>query len=322
MFLKAALQERFYRWALRGTPPEPTPIVLSQRRVYVLPTGQGVAFAGMLVLMLVAAMNYNLSLGYALVFLLAGLGTVTILHTFRNLAHLQILSGRTAPVFAGETASFRLNLVNLRDTARPGIRLNLPALPVIEVEVPAQGDVEAHLDLPAPRRGWLILPRVTLTTTYPLGLIRTWSYAAPDLRCLAYPTPAPEAPPLPAMPGAAGGDAQLADGNDDFAGLRRHQPSDPLRHVAWKAVARQDSGPLQTKLFSGAAAQSLWFDWAALPQTLDTEQRLSVLTRWICDAHAAGMDWGLRLPGCEIEPAGDDGHFHTCLKKLALYGTD
>lgn len=201
MALKAALQERFYRWALRGKPPEPTPIVLTQRRVYVLPTGQGVAFAGMLVLMLVAAMNYNLSLGYALVFLLAGLGTVTILHTFRNLAHLQILSGRTVPVFAGETAGFCLNLVNLRDAARPGIRLNLPARPVVEVEVPAQGDVEVRLDLPAPKRGWLAMPRVTLATTYPLGLIRTWSYAAPDLRCLAYPAPAPEAPPLPEMPG-------------------------------------------------------------------------------------------------------------------------
>ena len=319
MNLAARLQERFYRWALRGRPPEPTPIILTQRRVFVLPTGQGVAFAAMLVLMLVGAMNYNLSLGYALVFLLAGLGTMAILHTFRNLAHLQIMPGRCNPVFAGEPAGFGLILVNQRDAARPAIRLNLPGQAPVEVEVPALGNVEVRLDLPATRRGWLQLPRVTLFTTYPLGLIRTWSYAAPDLRCLVYPSPATSAPPLPASPGAAGGSAQTADGTDDFAGLRRHQLADPPRHVAWKAAARQDGGTLQTKLFSGAAAQTLWLDWAALPATLDIEQRLALLTRWICDSHSAGLSWGLRLPSCELGPAADEAHFHACLKQLALY---
>ncbi|MCZ7653204.1 MAG: hypothetical protein M5R42_01390 [Rhodocyclaceae bacterium] len=35
--------------------------------------------------MLIRAINYNLSLGYALIFLLAGLGLVALLRTFRNL---------------------------------------------------------------------------------------------------------------------------------------------------------------------------------------------------------------------------------------------
>jgi hypothetical protein len=35
--------------------------------------------------MLIGAINYNLSLGHALVFLLAGLGLVAMVHTFRNL---------------------------------------------------------------------------------------------------------------------------------------------------------------------------------------------------------------------------------------------
>ena len=45
-------------------------MILTQRRVFVLPTRQGLAYAVSLLVMLVGAINYNLSLGYALVFLL------------------------------------------------------------------------------------------------------------------------------------------------------------------------------------------------------------------------------------------------------------
>ncbi len=319
MNLSAALQERFFRWALSRQMPETLPIILTQHRVFVLPTRQGVAFAGALVVMLVGAMNYNLSLGYALVFLLAGLGTSAILHTFRNLAHLRIMPGRCEPVFAGEHASFGLILTNLRHSTRPAIFLNLPGQPSVEVEVPQEASIAVRLKLPTKHRGWLMLPRVTLATTFPLGLIRTWGYVMPDLRCLVYPAPAASAPDLFSTHGESGGASRHAAGMDDFAGLRGHQPADPPRHVAWKAAARQDAGPLLTKQFTGAAAQTLWLDWDALPAQFDTEARLSILARWICDAHAAGLAWGLRLPDSQCGPADDDAHYHACLKRLALY---
>lgn len=322
MSLAATLREVFFRWALRGRAPEASPITLTQRRVYVLPTRQGLAYAVALLVMLVGAINYNLSLGYALVFLLAGLGITAILHTFRNLVQLRIAPGRCEPVFAGELANFGIVLTNLRDETRPAIRLRLPAQTSIEVEILRQSSFEARLTLPAAHRGWLPLPRVTLETNYPLGLVRAWSYAAPDQRCLVYPAPAETAPPLPATPGEDGGAVRLAAGMEDFAGLRRHQPADPPRHVAWKAAARQNSGLLLTKLFTGAAAHTLWFDWDVMPATQDVETRLSVLTRWICDAHNAGLAWGLSLPGSELAPAGDDIHFHACLKLLALYAQE
>lgn len=317
--LAAFLQERFFRWALRGHAPEVSPIKLTQRRIFVLPTRLGLAYAVSLIVMLIGAINYNLSLGYALVFLLAGLGATAILHTFRNLAYLQISPGRCEPVFAGEHARFGIVLTNQRNESRPAIRLRLPGQAAVEIEIPEQAGFEVSLELPAARRGWLPLPRITLETNYPLGLIRAWSYAAPDQRCLVYPTPAGAAPPLPAMPGEDSGSAHIAAGMDDFSGLRLHQPADPPRHVAWKNAARQEEGPLLTKLFSGAAAQTLWLDWDMLEAYHDSELRLSLMTRWICDAHAAGITWGLRLSGKELTPDFSNAHFHACLKLLALY---
>jgi uncharacterized protein (DUF58 family) len=318
--LRARLRRGFFRWALRGRTAERLPIVFTQQRIYVLPSGAGVAFAIMLILNLVGTINYNLSLGYVWTFLLMGLGVLAILHTFRNLARLELLPGRCPPVFAGQEAVFGVFLVNHRDTPRYNLCLNLPQQPACCLEVPARGQAEALLSLPARQRGWLELPLITLTTTWPLGLVRVWAYAAPALRCLVYPTPADTAPPLPVVPGAASGMPLPGRGTEDFAGLRGHQPGDPLRHVAWKVAARQEHLALQTKLFSGAAAQSLWLDWDALPAALGIEQRLSLLTRWVCDAYAAGVSWGVRLPGVVLKPASDAAHYHLCLKHLALYG--
>ena len=315
----AFVQARFFRWALRGRAPEAVPITLTQRRVFVLPTKQGLAYAVSLLVMLIGAINYNLSLGYALVFLLAGLGATTILHTFRNLAQLQIRPGRCTPTFAGEPASFGVVLDNLAQRSRPAVRLRLPGQSPVELEIPESASIEARLEMPSTRRGWLPLPRITLETTYPLGLIRCWGYAAPDLRCLIYPAPARQAPPLPAMPGEEGGATLLATGMEDFAGLRLHQAADPLRHVAWKLAARHEQGPLLTEQFSGAAAHTLWLDWDMLAAFGDCERRISLMTRWLCDVHAAGLAWGLRLPGQELAPAADAAHFHACLKLLALY---
>jgi hypothetical protein len=91
--------------------------------------------------------------------------------------------------------------------------------------------------------------------------------------------------------------------------------------VAWKAVARQHDGPLLTKLFSGAAAQQLWLDWNALSDSIDTEQRLSILARWMIDADAAGLAWGLRMPAVRLAPDNGPAQLAAGLRAVALYGT-
>jgi uncharacterized protein (DUF58 family) len=319
--LRYRLHETFVRWALRVRPPEAAPIVLTQRRVYVLPTRAGLAYATALGVILLGAMNYNLSLGHALVFLLAGLGIVAILHTFRNLVLISIRPGRCEPVFAGNPAQFDLVLENKRLDARTSLRLFLNDEAPIEVDIGPHARTVATLNILAPRRGWLPMPRATIETTWPLGLVRAWSYAVPDMNCLVYPAPATKAPPLPWGGESARGATRDGRGADDFSGLRNHQAADSPRHVAWKAVARQHDGPLLTKLFSGAAAQQLWLDWNALSDSIDTEQRLSILTRWMIDADAAGLAWGLRMPAVRLAPDNGPAQLAAGLRAVALYGT-
>jgi uncharacterized protein (DUF58 family) len=309
---------RFANWLYGFTPPEHGTVVLVHRRVYIVPARLGWLFAATLAILLIGSINYALSLGFGLTFLLAGLGLAGMVHTARNLARIAISVGRAEPVFAGESAQFRLYLDGGPGFDRPAILArHLVAGSQLVVDVPAGGLAEVVLAVPAARRGWLPLGRVMLETRFPLGLFRAWSYIEPDARCLVYPQPERSALPPPSAEAAAGALRTQTTGNDDFAGLRGYQPSDSPRHVAWKAVARSDV--MLTKQFTGEAAAELWLDWRLLPARMGPEQRLSRLAGWVLAAERAGAHYGLRLPGSEIAPRRGDSHSAACLQALALY---
>lgn len=309
---------RLRQWFYGYGAPERGTVVLGHRRVYIVPTRLGWLFGATLGILLVGSINYALQLGFALTFLLAGLGLAAMVHTARNLARLAVSAGRAEPVFAGEAAQFRLYLDNRARYDRPAVLVRHQASGAqVVLELPAGAVEQAVLAVPAARRGWLPLTRVMLETRFPLGLFRAWSYVEPDLRCLVYPRPEHAPLPAPARDAAAGTARAHARGNDDFSGLRGYQPQDPPRHVAWKAVARSDA--MLTKQFSGAAGTELWLDWSEFP-ALDPERRLSRLAGWVLAADRAGARYGLRLPGLEIAPGSGDAHRAGCLQALALQG--
>ena len=309
---------RLANWLYGFTPPERGTVELVHRRVYIVPARLGWLFGAMLAVLLVGSINYALSLGFALTFLLAGLGLAAMVHTARNLSRIALTAGRAEPVFAGESAQFRLYLDGRSAFDRPAILArHLGSGSQAVVDIPAHGVAEVLLAVPAPRRGRVALGRVMLETRFPLGLFRAWSHVEPDARCLVYPRP--ERSPLPPFSGeaAAGALRTPTPGSDDFAGLRGYQSSDSPRHIAWKAVARTQE--MLTKQFAGEAASELWLDAKLLPQDLTLEQVLSRLAGWVLAAERAGTHYGLRLPGVEIAPARGDLHRAACLQALALY---
>ena len=112
---------RFSSWLYGFTPPERGTVVLVHRRVYIVPTRMGWMFGATLAVLLIGSINYTLSLGFALTFLLAGLGLAGMVHTARNLARIAASAGRAEPVFAGESAQFRLYLDGRAAFDRPAI---------------------------------------------------------------------------------------------------------------------------------------------------------------------------------------------------------
>ncbi len=307
----SALKQKFSNWLFRPKIEHGT-VVLTQRRIFILPTRQGLVLAWVLILMLLGDINYNLSLGYVLTFLLAMMATMSMLHAFRNLAHLEIRAGRADAVFCGETARFifhfnskfpRYQLV-LRDTNADSVTFDLAA----------GQDNEIIFPLPALKRGWLQTGRLSLHTEFPLGLFHAWSYLHFDTRCLAYPKPLPDAA-LPSAPDG-GGERPIA-GDDDFAGLRNYTAGDALPRIAWKAYARGHA--LQVKQFATQTGGELSLNLDDTPDT-DFESKLARMTRWVLDAEMQGLRYSLSLPDSELPAGNGAAHCDECLRRLALFG--
>lgn len=314
-----ALRERIIRWMLRTRAPEAQPITLVQRRVYVLPTPAGLAMLATLLLMLIGSINYTLSLGYGLTFLLGAVWTAHILASWRSLVGLSLHFRATGEAFAGGAAALQAQLGNRSALPRHGITLLHDGHALLsQADIPALAETPYNLAWPVHRRGLHRPGRIVVECRYPLGWIRAWSYIEPDVQQLVLPAPAGDLP-LPQGRAAAPEHTHASvPGDEDFAGLRSHQPSDPPSRIAWKTLARSDT-PL-VKHYLGGESQDLCLDWDTLPPDMPLEARLSQLTQWVLTARQAARPMQLRLPNGSLGPSADPAHFEACLSRLALYG--
>lgn len=337
-----SVRERIADWIFRARTPELPPVVLVQRRIFIIPSRNGFYFAFVLLLLLIASINYALSLGYFLTFLLAGLGSVAMLHTFRNLAQLAVSYGKCDAVFAGEVAHFPIILHNTSlpryavavkrkadkiaaTTTTNESKAEKKARLFADQEVANYTDIatnnSATVIIPAPtqRRGRLKLSRVEVFTEYPVGLFHAWSYVNFDSSCLVYPKPDSRAGALPTQASANGTGNMPIKGDEEFQSLRAYRPGDTPRQIAWKALAREQG--LLTKEFGSTGSADLWLNYNDLPGD-DMETRLSKLTFWVLEADRQERHYGLALSTLRLPPSYGAAHRLACLEALALYRID
>jgi uncharacterized protein (DUF58 family) len=304
-------------WLFHRRGREPNPVRLTQRRIFLLPSRHGVLFALVLLVMLAGSINYGLSLGFVLTFLLGSMAMLSIVHAFRNLSGLQISVVPAGRVFAGETAGFEVTIDNPHRLARYAVCVAHPAGPAQSVDCREQQSGQCTLRVPALARGRLYPGRLTVFTRYPLGMFYAWSYVEPDRFAIVYPRPEATLVAVQAGTAADGKRVAHAAGQDDFAGLRPWHAGDSPQRIAWKAVARGQG--LLTKQFIGESGSQLWFDWDTLPSAIGDEGRLSRLARWVIEADNTGSSFGLRIPGRTLAPAAGEAQREAALEALALY---
>ena len=318
---------RFQRWWQARLPLSDT-LVLTQRNVYILPTGAGWMLALTLVVLLIASINFQLNLGYLLTFLLAGSAVVGMHLSHATLRGITLHLKAPEPHFLGGSTAFEVQLFSDRNTPRHGIALSVHghgkaghdwAL----TDVPAQGSASVQVAFRPERRGLHRVPTLMAETRFPLGTFRVWTYWRPAAQVLVYPAPEVPAPPLPpGEPRASGTGSASTQGIGEFDGVRAYRRGDPLKLVVWKKAAKSlatGTDDLVSRDAQQAQRHELWLDLAhaALP---DHEARISRLTAWVLQADRLGIDYGLRLPALELELAPDTGaaHRQRCLEALAL----
>ena len=296
--------------------PPANAITLHQGNIFILPTREGLYFALLTVFMVMAGINYQNSLVYALAFLLASLFMVSIFHTYRNLAGLTLLAGPVKPAFAGEDAEFVVILNRLGARAHEALLLGWHTEMLQGADLLTEEEVRVRLFVETQKRGTLNPGRMLIQTFYPVGLFRAWSWVDLDVSTVVYPRPIPAGPVGSTPSTNDDGDVLVSDGIEDFYGLREYQEADSPKHIAWKSYARTDE--LLTKQYAAYADRRVWLTWDSLPG-LDREARLSRLCYWCLQLSKTNDEYGLRIPGVEIEPGRGQVHRDKILKELALF---
>ncbi len=311
------LTQRVQAWAERRLPaltrhrrPEPLPIELHRRRIYIVPTGFGLGFAVLLLVMLVGALNYSNNAALLLTCLLGAASATSMLVAFRNLDGLRLAHIGAAHAVAGQALPLVLSFESLR--ARQSVRLDLDDASVAFSVISGHATA-VRLSLPTARRGWQPLPRMRVWTTWPLGMFRAWSWLCPDQSVLVWPQPE-HAGPSPVAPAEDAQQMRLHRG-EELAALRDYRAGDPQRHIAWKASARHDH--LLVKDFEQPQSRPQWqLDWRQLAG-LEHEARIARLARWLGEAQAHRRQWSLWLPSEEIASGTGPLHYARCMSALA-----
>jgi len=313
--MRAPLQ-RLQQWAERRLPaltrhrhPEALPIQLHRRRIYIVPTGFGMAFTVLLLVMLVGSLNYANNAALLLTCLLGAATSISMLIAFRTLNGLRIRGARAGHATAGHPIDvvFDVEASSLRQAVRLDVADVTQAFDV-------NGRADITINLPTEHRGWLPLPRLRIWTTWPMGLFRAWSWIHPQYAVLVWPR-AELSGPGPTLPLEDNRKQRLHVG-EDLASLRDYRSGDSMRHVAWKASARHET--LLVKDYEQPQTQHEWrLDWRDL-RGLDNEARIARLARWLDEAQAQGRQWSLWLPSEVIGIGGGPSHYARCMSALAV----
>jgi uncharacterized protein (DUF58 family) len=313
--VSAAIRRRAAAWARRRQGEDCLPATITTRRVYILPTVGGVAFGMLLFVMLVAGLNYANNVALLLTFLLVGFGLIAMHLTHRNLVGVVARNVAGVNAFAGEHGLLLVTLESAGGVRRFAVDCEAEGSGRVGVTIPETGTARADIPVELERRGRRTIRRIKLSTAFPFGLFRAWTYLHLDVSLLAWPVPRGRSePPAEA---ASGGDAPSVHraGDEEWAGLREFRAGDSPRQVAWAAYARGRG--LLVKTYQSPAAHHRIFDLMSVSGGLET--RLEQLAAWVDAAHARGERFGLKLGGTELAPGSGSEHRRRCLDALALY---
>ena len=314
--IRNKLKPRLNLWLSRRIPAANS-VTLSHKSIFILPTGFGMAWFILLIILFLFGTNYQNNLVMGLSFLLLSMFNTCILYSYRNLAGLTLSScTSTANSFAGQPSYIPI-LLSTQNHAYE-VKLNFNNQPVEIAKKVISQPLPAQLTVLQTSRGRLKPGRLKVESRYPLGLCRAWSYVDLDLEQIIFASPIQSNDSLAANTLDNSGtkdSGKFVTGVDEYSGLRAYVAGESLKQVAWKQWA-QGRGML-LKEFQQPQGAPMWL-------TLDeasTELELSISKlAWLTEQLSSKQQvFGLKLGAVSVEPANGEAHRVAVQTHLALY---
>lgn len=312
-------RKRIEQRLFRRSANDELPVTVKHERIYILPTKRGLAFLCVLAIMLIAAINYGLNLGYALCFILVGLFFSCLLATYQNLVQLQFNAITATDSFEGSALNYKVTIADRYKRTRSSITLSAAGA-TDEIDVKASNTSSAILTIKDPVRGIHSLGRITISSDYPLGLWRGWGYIHAPTSAYVYPKPEKPCVEFASIPSESDKTKRRSIGEQEYSGLKSYETTDSPARIAWKRVATGTGW--YSKQFSAQGVQSkVAIRWSDTPANQSVEQRLSRMCAWVVRAKDENTAFSFELPTFDAHQP-DRGHDYSrsCLRALAAFG--
>nr|WP_317198761.1 hypothetical protein [uncultured Psychrobacter sp.] len=292
------------RWFAKRAPRSDN-ATLNLRNVYIFFSREGMLFAVLLLITFIAGINYGNNLVLGLCFYLISVWLISFHVTFAHISGLQIrlLDVTTAEVGApiwvtlqlrSESRQPRRQLAFEFEQKRATTKASQPAEPLLIARV--DGEQTIRLPIYTDTRGQLELPRLIIKTTYPLGIMRAWSYVYFARRAWVYPKPQAfdwQAKYLAVSQEDVQAGGQYVQGQDDFDRLDTYIAGESLARVSWGHVARGQG--MFTKHFADPIGAEQTLDYADMPAA-NHEQKLAQLAYGALTLGQLGVPFEMQLP--------------------------
>jgi uncharacterized protein (DUF58 family) len=316
--LRQSGQQRMAQWMARRIPASTT-LTLSHRSLFIFPTRMGWAYLGLCVILYLLGSNYENNLVVGLAYLMISLLIVSILHCHQNLSGLSVQGLPPSEVHAGQPLRF---LVRLQPGSRHRYDLHLHAdTGLSETLAACDNDCTLGIVFITHQRGLFQPPRFRLSSEWPFGLLRCWTWLDLQQSAWVYPTPIPS--PLPLEQLALDDDTsahayqRLSGQMDEIEGLKPYRAGEPLTHVSWRHVL-QGRGWF-SKSFVAPAAESHQLRLDPALRGAACEQALSELCDQALQLHRRQHPFSLHLGTVDFPVGTGEPHLYQCLLAMARY---
>jgi len=295
-------------------------VSLNNDYILILPSKISLGFIVTLVILSLAAINYQSNMIYTLSFWLLSIFFICALHSHFNLHGLTLENVGCDYVFVGQQCTCNVK-ISATKRNRPALLLQFAGN---KDEQPVKADVDKNssttikLNFTVHQRGYITAPNIKVSSYYPLGLFVIWSYINLDFKTLAYPKPIAgkfDFENSGTDENNENSEVSNQAGSDDFIGLNRYQPGDNLQRIDWKAYSRGLG--LQVKHFGTLQGKDPNLDFAQVNG--DVEDRLSILCYMVLELSKQNKPFALTLPNKQVAVGSGIHHQKQCLEALALY---
>lgn len=310
------LKNKISSWFDARIKPNQT-LELKQSNIYILPTRYGWLLLAIIILILIAATNYQNNMGFMAGFILLAIGILSVFYTYRNLNHLKLSFAKPKAVFVGELIDFPVTFNNPTEQYRASIGVGNSKNKMDFFDIDTNSHSQLKVTFLAEKRGVHSAGRMACISYFPFGIFQVWSYFKTPYSALVYPKPI--APNFNLSGENNDGDSlssAVQKGHEDFYGVKEYQAGDPIKQVMWKAYARERG--LLTKEFEEHVGQQMWFSWESVKH-LETELALSNLCYVLLEAEKGNAEYGLEMPQEKTALSKGQKHLNSCLEMLARF---